>query len=149
MNVRKNAILMVAMVLTASPALAGHDRVPPVRDPVVLRECGSCHMAFQPDFLPARSWERIMDGLADHFGEDASLPADVKGAIRAYLAANAGGAAGWRARGEATPERITGTPAFMREHRFPERVWRDPKVLTKSNCPACHSAAEKGLYDDH
>lgn len=149
-----NAVL--ATMLLAFPAFAGNDWVPPVKDPLVLKECGECHMAFQPAFLPARSWNRMMDELASHFGDDASLPADKVQAIRTYLTANAGdveaaGRAGkymrWVAPG-GTPQRITHNPAFEREHLFPERVWKDPGVVTKSNCLACHRRAEQGWYDD-
>lgn len=149
-----NAVL--ATMLSAFPAFAGNDWVPPVKNPLVLKECGECHMAFQPAFLPARSWNRMMDELVKHFSEDASLPADKVQAIRTYLTANAGdvvtiGRAGkymrWVAPG-GTPQRITENPDFERKHRFPERVWKDPKVVTKSNCLACHRGADQGWYDD-
>jgi mono/diheme cytochrome c family protein len=146
----------VALLFGASPALAGGDWVPPVTDPVVRQECGECHMAFQPAFLPARSWTALMDGLSDHFGDDASLPAAKADAIRAYLLAHAGDVA---PAGEArkfmrwvdpqgAPLRITENPAFLREHNFPDRVWNDPKVMVKSNCMACHRGADQGYYDD-
>jgi hypothetical protein len=148
--------LAVLLSLAAVPAMAGGDDwVPRVTNEVVLKECGSCHMAFQPAFLPARSWDRLIDGLADHFGEDASAPADQLAVIRAYMTANAGdvtmqGRAGkyikWVAPGGA-PLRITENPDFLRKHRFPDFVWKDPKVLTRSNCLACHRGAETGLYD--
>ena len=129
--------------------------MPPVRDPVAQKECGACHMAFQPGFLPARSWNRMMDSLADHFGEDASLPADQVRTIRDYLIANAGDVVNqgrarkymqWVAPG-GTPQRITENPDFLRKHRFADSVWKDPKVMTKSNCLACHSGADRGIYD--
>lgn len=47
-----------------------------------------------------------------------------------------------------TPQRITETPDLTREHRFPDRVWKDPRVVTKSNCLACHPGAVEGQYDD-
>lgn len=43
-------------------------------------------------FAPRRSRNALLDGLSDHFGEEASLPADKVDVIRAYLAANAGDA---------------------------------------------------------
>ncbi len=39
-------------------------------------------------------------------------------------------------------------PSAQREHRFPDRVWANPKVVTRSNRPACHAAAEQGSYED-
>ena len=147
--------LLAALLSVAAPARAGNDWMPPVRDATVRKECGACHMAFQPGFLPARSWTRMMDNLADHFGEDATLPDDTVEIIRTYLTANAGdvvrqGRAGkymqWVAPG-GTPQRITENPDFLRKHRFPESVWKDPKVLTRSNCLACHTGAESGRYE--
>lgn len=152
----RSAIMVVAALLVTSPAFA-EDWVPPVKDPLVLKECGTCHMAFPPAFLPARSWDRMMDTLSDHFGEDASLPTDKARTIRTYLTDNAGdvamrGMARKYMRGvapEGAPQRITENPAFKREHdRIPERVWKDPKVVTKSNCPACHRGADKGYFED-
>ncbi len=138
--------LVLVLLLAAPPALADDDRVPPVTDPLVLKECGECHMAFQPAFLPARSWNAVMDGLSDHFGDDASLPADTVEAIRRVLVAGAGRERK-RDRGEFTLA-ITKTRWFRHEHRFPDRVWADPKVTTPSNCPACHRDAERGWYEE-
>lgn len=151
----RTAMILAAFLFTSTPALAD-DWVPPITDDLVQKECGSCHMAFQPAFLPARSWERITDDLADHFGEDATLPADQTAAIRAYLTENAGDVKGrglarkymrWVEPG-AAPLKITENPAFLREHDFPSRVWKDPKVVTKSNCLACHVQADQGNFDD-
>jgi len=38
-----------------------------------VNECGSCHTAYAPGLLPARSWRKMMGELENHFGEDASL----------------------------------------------------------------------------
>jgi hypothetical protein len=150
-------LIIGALALSlATPALAGDEWVPPVAEPLTRKECGACHMAFQPAFLPARSWARMMDGLADHFGEDASLSSETARTIRGYLMQNAGdSAAGGLARvymrwvkPDGAPLRITENPAFLREHRFRPEVWRRPEVVTASNCPACHRAAEVGLYED-
>ena len=154
---RPALLLSLALgLLAATPVLAGDDWVPPIKDPVVSKECGACHMAFQPAFLPARSWIRMMDEMAKHFGEDVSLPADKAQAIRAYLTNNAGDVVSkgrarkymqWVEAG-ATPLRITLNPDFAHKHRFADTVWKDPKVVTKSNCPACHLGADQGWYED-
>lgn len=150
-------LLALPLLLTlANPAQAGNDWIPPVADALTRKECGSCHMAFQPGFLPARSWHRMMAELKDHFGEDASLPADKAAAVGAYLEANAGDRAGRGiarkfmrfVKADGTPQRITENPYFLKEHRFPEAVWKKPEVVTRSNCPACHKAAEQGWYED-
>lgn len=128
------------LCLTAAPVLADAlERVPPVTHPATVKECGECHMAFQPGLLPAQSWNRIMDGLADHFGSDASLPADAVADIRAYLTANAG----WK--GDGTLMRITDQFWFLDEHHN-----RRPGTRARSfaDCQACHRDAGHGLYDD-
>ena len=46
------------------------------------KECGSCHMAYQPQFLPQRSWNKMMKNLDNHFDVDATLDAnDALGAV--------------------------------------------------------------------
>jgi hypothetical protein len=146
--------ILAVLLMMSTPAVAD-DRVPPVTDPVVLKECGSCHMPFQPVFLPARSWSALLQRLGDHFGEDASLPAETVELIRAYMTANAGdtGRQGvarkymkWVAPA-GSPKRITENPAFLREHNFEPSVWKDPKVVTKSNCLACHPDAATGRFE--
>jgi hypothetical protein len=80
------SFLATAVLLLALPAAAdGPERVPPVTQAPTREERGECHMAFQPALLPAESWRGIMAGLADHFGEDASLEAGLAGEIEAYL----------------------------------------------------------------
>lgn len=134
--------LAAATLLLALPALAdGPERVPPVTHAPTQKECGECHMAFQPALLPAASWRKIMAGLADHFGEDASLEPQLAAEIEAYLVENAG-------RGDGTGLRITEQPWFRREHDFPARVWQKPEVRSKANCEACHRDAARGVYED-
>ena len=144
------AIMTAGLVTTA----LSDERYPPVKDALTKKECGACHMAFQPSFLPARSWAKIMDSLSDHFGEDASLPGEKAEHIRKYLMANAADAR-WRSkmmrgvRKDWTPIRITGLPYWKREHdeEVPARAWKDPKVGSKANCKACHRMADAGIYE--
>src|SRR4051794_36311846 len=60
----------------------------------LAKECGACHMVFQPELLPARSWTALMGGLANHFGENAALDADTTRDILGYLQAHAADARG-------------------------------------------------------
>ena len=145
-----------ALVLSRAQAGGGHF-FPPVADPVVKEECGSCHLAFAPSMLPARSWQRMMGDLKNHFGDDASLDPQVAARITDYLVANAADNAGQR-RGEklvrglaadAAPLRISELPKWVREHRkVPDWEWRHKDVRTRANCVACHADAERGYYDD-
>jgi hypothetical protein len=151
-------LLLVLLISAASASAAEDERVPPVTDPVVKKECGSCHMPFSPQFLPKRSWQRIMETLSDHFGENASLGESQRKAVLDYLLANAGdgpkaGRTGRRfaesiASGQ-TPLRITETPRWVREHREVRADrWKSPNVKSKANCLACHKGAEQGIYEE-
>ncbi len=145
-------------VLVLGSALAGGGHYfAPVTDALVKEECGSCHLAFAPSMLPARSWQRMMGGLKNHFGDDASVDAQTAQAITDYLTQNAGDAAGRRYSGKlldgiapnATPLRITELPAWQRKHRkVPDWEWRHKDVRSKANCTACHADAERGYYDE-
>jgi len=138
--------------------LTGPD-VAPAADPLYVEECGACHFAYPPGLLPARSWERVMTGLKDHFGDNAELPLDTAARLRAYLTENAADAAGdrrgaWLLRGlkgRDAPMRITELPAIRGEHReLPVRLVADNKdVGSLSRCEACHTRAAKGYYNDH
>lgn len=139
---QRTPFLATAVLLLALPAAADEpERVPPVTHEPTRKECGECHMAFQPALLPAESWRKIMADLADHFGEDASLDATLAAEIEAYLVGNAG-------RGEGTKLRITEQRWFRHEHDFPDRVWQRPEVRSRANCEACHRDAARGSYED-
>jgi hypothetical protein len=144
-------------LLPAMRAHADHDvRVSSVTDPVVIKECGACHMPYQPAFLPARSWEKLMTGLKDHFGENAELDETKLKQITAYLMANAGDRAGGRGmRGlgpTETPLRISETPWFQHKHGKRDRI--APATLKRrgaksvSDCVACHNGAAQGYFED-
>ena len=122
------------------------------------KECSSCHMAYPANFLPARSWAKIMGELDEHFGENAELDAEDQRNITAYLNAHAsdhsrGRMARWITRSispKHTPLRITETHYFERIHdEVPERFVRNnPKVRSFSNCMACHRGASEGDFDE-
>ncbi|MBT3926064.1 MAG: cytochrome C [Rhodospirillaceae bacterium] len=149
-------IIAVAMVLMVSTAVRADERYTPIQDSVVAEECGACHMAFQPQMLPEKSWQKIIGDLSNHFGEDASLDPETVTRIEKYHrdnAADSGWLSGKFMRGlnkTSAPLRITATPYWVREHNeeVPERAWRDPKVKSKANCTACHRRANQGDYDD-
>jgi len=54
-----------------------------------IKECGSCHMAYQPEFLPKNAWKTMMGGLEDHFGVNATLTAEDEKLLSSYLQQNA------------------------------------------------------------
>ncbi len=136
------------LALGAIEAFASeNERVPPVRDKLVQKECGACHMAFQPTFLPAKSWKKMMSELDNHFGEDASLDAEAAKKIEDYLVANAGRRS-WLDGWGTPPQRITELRWFKSEHSGEVSPRAMKKAGTMANCKACHQRAEQGNYDD-
>jgi hypothetical protein len=130
---------------------------PPVTDPVVREECGSCHLAYPPSMLPARSWKTMMGDLKNHFGDDASVEPATAALISSYLSENAADSGGQRygkklMRGvsmQNPPLRITELPRWVSEHRkISASEWTRKEVKTKANCAACHTDAERGYYDE-
>lgn len=146
---------VLAACVFAGCALAGtatlaDDRIPAPRSslPAYQNECGSCHMAFDPAFMPAASWQRVMVGLNKHYGADASLDPATTQAISTWLQANAGGYR--RVREEPPRNRITESDWFIRKHReVAGSVWTRPAIKSPSNCLACHNAADRGNYNEH
>jgi hypothetical protein len=143
-------ILAALLIMFGSlPALAY--RVPPVSDKVTQTECGACHMAYPAALLPARSWDAITSGLANHFGENASLDQAVVDGIKTYLMSNADDVAG-RGLGliqglaqDQTPLRITELPLWLRIHgNFSARTLK--KIGVAGNCAFCHRGAASGVF---
>lgn len=160
---RPLALGLVALAFSAlvfQRAQAGGDHYfPPVTDPLVQAECGSCHLAFPASMLAASSWQRMIADLRNHFGDDASVDAASAAHIVRYLTANAGDRGGRRygdkllrgsaGTGTATPLRISELPRWISEHReVPAWEWQHQDVRSKANCLACHTGAERGHYDD-
>jgi len=133
--------------------------VAPVDNAFYKEECGSCHFPYQPGLLPARSWQRLMDGLEDHFAENAELEAADAGQLTTYLTENAADTSDYkRSRGisrslakDDAPLRISTTRYFKRKHHeLPDRMVKDnPDVRSFSNCELCHERAAQGSYDEH
>jgi cytochrome c551/c552 len=130
----------------------------PVNNPTYREECGACHFAYQPELLPSGSWEKILAGLADHNGEEIEIDQESKKIISEYLKANSAEySSAKRAvkimkslRGQ-TPMRITDVPYIRHKHEdddIPADAFTRKSVGSMSNCVACHTTAENGIYDD-
>ncbi len=123
------------------------------QDPVYVEECGSCHMAYPARLLPTASWPLIMQGLDEHFGENAEVDETTRQALESYLA-KASSARPYRKLfrnlGNRRPLRITELPYFIHEHdEIPSRfIQANDKVSSLSQCDACHQKAERGHFDE-
>jgi cytochrome b len=120
-------------------------------------ECGSCHLAFHPNLLPARSWQRLMNEQARHFGTDLALDPSVTAAVLAFLTRNAAELSKTEAAFKinrsiaagSTPLRITDTPYWIAKHEgIGIDVWTSANIKGKANCAACHADAEAGTFED-
>jgi hypothetical protein len=99
-----------------------------------------------------------MQGLEDHFGENAETDKQTVNHISAYLQAQAlpiGKRSKWsrmlRNMSDKAPMRITQLPYFVHKHdEIPARMIKgNEKVGSLSQCNACHKDAEKGIFDEH
>ena len=146
---------MTALLLAKSPADDDAVFAMPTGK-LYVAECGSCHTAYAPGMLPARSWSRLMDGLEDHFGEDATLEEPKRLALLKELQTLAETGSVPRVRLErlraaipahASPLRISDNPYVRALHdELPASVWRRKGVGGRANCGGCHQHANSGHY---
>ena len=128
-------------------------------NPVYDKECGACHMPYQAEFLPKRSWKKMMATLENHFGTDATLEPEDDKVIFGHLMDNASDSkrtgrqfekiSDYISKDE-TPLRISGTRYFIKEHReIPQKYIDQKEVKSIANCTACHTKAREGDYREH
>jgi hypothetical protein len=118
--------------------------------------CGACHFSYQPELLPSGSWDKILSNPEDHFGEVIDLDPESKKIIAEYLKANAADHSSsklsskiMKCIGDQTPQRITDITYIQRKHHeISTDVFKRKSIGSLSNCAACHTTAEKGIYDD-
>lgn len=148
---RPRLLLMAAafalVAMTAAHADGG-SRMPRDVPAAYTQECASCHTAYPPGMLPARSWQRVMTGLDKHYGTDASLETAAVQPLSTWLQANAGTYK--RVREEPPQDRITRSAWFERKHgEIDPSVWKLASVKSAANCAACHTGTERGVFSDH
>lgn len=131
---------------------------PELPDNTVWRnECGDCHLAFHPTLLPARSWQKMMSQLDDHFGDAVFIDDDTTETIKQFLLT-------YSAESELsepayqinrstpkseTPLFITKTHYWHKKHKDINKMYWDSELVgSKSNCAACHFDADLGTFED-
>jgi hypothetical protein len=153
---KRLALLAVALCLSGGAAAQLRMDVGPNTSPLYEKECGGCHFAYQPGWLPQRSWHRLMETLDRHFGENAQLPPELRTQLGAYLDAHAADrATNARSReimraiapGD-TPTSITKVLYVGGIHGgFLDPAFKgEPQVKTLTQCPACHHKAHRGWF---
>jgi hypothetical protein len=155
MKIRVRSMAAGALLLGMGAAGLTEAYVLVPREPDYVKECGTCHMAFSPELLPAASWRKVMGKLDSHFGDSAKSDPATEARITEYLVGNSAD----RARsdesraimasihGEA-PMRITEVPYIADLHTAVlDPLWNGqprPKRLTE--CGVCHREASRGDY---
>lgn len=122
-------------------------------------ECGACHFAYQPGWLPARSWKKMMAQLDDHFGENAELDQNTSDQITRYLVDESADNRAHRKsrkilrgiRSDEAPLRISTLRYMLSKHdEIPQRMIKgNARVGSAANCIACHKGASEGYFNEH
>jgi len=130
--------------------------IAPVSNQLYKEECGSCHFAYQPGWLPEQSWRNMMSSLNDHFGDNAELSQANHQIILDYLVNNSAEKSDARRSkkvmrslgANAAPKRITELRYIRHEHdEIPDRlIAGNEKVASLSQCNACHQDADQGGF---
>lgn len=118
--------------------------------------CGACHFAYQPELLPSGSWDKILSGIENHYGHSIELDPESKKVISEYLRLNASNVSSTKLAikimkdiGRQTPLRITEIAYIQKKHHgIRQNILEQKSVGSLSNCSACHSTAENGIFDD-
>ena len=122
------------------------------------QECSSCHVAYPPNFLPAKSWNLVLEGLADHFGENATVDDATKVALQQWLASRAAETDGSKrgkkllaSLGGAAPLRLTEVPWWKRKHHeLKPATFAREGVGGRHRCESCHGKdAQTWTFDEH
>ncbi|MHB9119452.1 MAG: diheme cytochrome c [Burkholderiales bacterium] len=141
----KTLIALILAAFAASAVADGGYRLSAPDHPKWKAECGSCHLAYPAQFLTADNWRRLMGGLDRHFGVNATLTPQENTEILAYLERYSARASSHGAK----TLRISDTPWFQREHRgITNTIWSQKFVNSRSNCMACHTAADRGNWSE-
>lgn len=132
--------------------------VAPVNDEFYIKECASCHFAYQPGLLPERSWIKLMSGLDNHFDTDAVLSPEDNQKILKYLVENSAEKFTNYKRSRKinksiesyeTPIAVSDTRYFIKKHKdIRKDLITQKEVISIANCIACHTTANKGLYSE-
>lgn len=153
------SLFLIGMLLPYLVFAGDHKEVkviPAVTNQTYMKNCGSCHFAYQPGLLPARSWVKIIDSPGGHPGGNLSIDGKAKSEIKKYLEQNsAEKSSAKRSRkilgsiGGDTPVRISEIPYIKEKHReISQDVFMRKAVGSRANCVACHRNAARGVYED-
>ncbi len=142
-------LTILSMLLAAGVTAEASNPVTPEAKlhPLYKQECSTCHMAYPPDFLSKPAWTRVMTGLANHYGTDASIDEATVRDITKWL--HQTGGTYKRVVATSKEDRITTTPWFIKKHReVKPNVFKRTSIKSAANCAACHTKAAEGNFDE-
>ncbi len=132
--------------------------VVPIDNQLYIKECGSCHFAYQPGLLPSSSWNKIMSNLENHYNNDASISSANLQTLTKYLNDNSAEKNMQYKRSNKIvsslasgqiPDSISTTPYIIKKHsEIRKNLITQPEVKGLFNCIACHKTADKGNYGE-
>ncbi len=124
-------------------------------EPLYKKECNSYRTLYPPHLLPAKSLQKLMANLEDHFGDDASLEEPTRSDIEKFLVKNSANNSTKEVSFyilkslKDSPIAITKTPYWKKRHKnIDKKTFKSSKVKSKANCKACHTDIEKGIIED-
>lgn len=156
----RDLVVLASLIFSCISAFAGDNKesktLPKVTNEFYKTNCGTCHFAYQPGLLPAKSWQKIIDVPGAHPGGDLSLEKKTKAEIRKYLTQNsAESTRSKRSRkilasiGSDVPTRISEIPYIRhKHHEIKDNIFARKSIGSRGNCIACHRTAENGDFDD-
>lgn len=114
-----------------------------------VKECASCHMLYAPFLLSSDKWQKMMNSLENHFGDDASIDEGDNAKIAEFLMANAADKSHtkWAVKFRKNDEiAITKSPYWIKKHKkINEKVFAKNEIKSKANCLACHEKIDLGV----
>jgi hypothetical protein len=150
------ALAVLGLAATQGAAAQMRMDVGPNTDATYVKECGSCHFAYQAGWLPERSWRRVMSGLSSHFGENATIsPAAHQTVLNHLVGGAADRATNTRSREIMTAIAPGDTPTSITKVLYVNGIHGGfldpafkgkPEVKTLAHCAACHQKADRGWF---
>jgi len=149
--------LTTASVAAQPPIDHIGDNLTPVfeKDATYIEECGTCHIPYPPMLLPEASWEKVMAGLENHFGDNTELDAQTSKYLQNYLVTHAlekereSVVGHWLKTLPIKPAiRITELQAFIDDHEdaYKRLGEGSEKPGFFSPCKDCHKEAIDGIF---